>query len=161
MKVAESANYQKLVIAGEWDNVLSPKVTPESRLKFLNDLMRLKAQGKEIYIIRNPPVHIGFNPIYLGKFLRNRLPWSKRQSKSPSHLSRYELESMHKQTNLQLDEFFSDLGVVYINPFDYFCPDGKCPLFQDDGIHPTHIDEWHTTASEVKKRATFIDEIVQ
>ena len=149
--LAKSPAYQAVVIAGNWGTILSGKVTAECRRKLHDDLAELKRLGKDIYIVRMAPRSDQFHPGYLAH------TWLL----LPTYVARPGLEMRERQTNIDLDAYLSDVTTRFIDPFEYFCSRDTCPIFQDDGLRPTHSDEIHLAATEVVKRAVFIDEIVR
>jgi peptidoglycan/LPS O-acetylase OafA/YrhL len=151
INLAKSPAYTAVVIAENWGSVLSTSVTTECRRKLRDDLAELKRLGKNIYIVRNPPRSDLFRPEYLAH------AWPP----LPTNVARPGLEMREILTNVGLDGYLSDVTARFIDPFDYLCSRDTCPIFQDDGIHPTHTDETHLAASEAIKRAVFIDEIVR
>jgi peptidoglycan/LPS O-acetylase OafA/YrhL len=151
INLAKSPTYKAVVISENWGSVLSANVTAECRRKLPDDLAELKRLGKNIYIVRNPPRSDLSNPEYLAH------AWPP----VPTYVARSGLEIRERQTNVGLDGYLSDVTTRFIDPFDYLCSRDTCPIFQDDGIHPTHTDEAHLAASEAVKRAVFIDEIVR
>jgi hypothetical protein len=151
MNLAKSSAYRTVVIAENWGSVLSQRITVDCRRKLHHDLAELKRLGKNIYIVRNPPRSDLFNPEYLTH------AWPP----VPTYVARPGLEMRERQTNLDLDEYLSDVTTRFIDPFEYLCGRDTCPIFQDDGIHPAHTDETHLAAAEAVKRAVFIDDMVR
>ncbi len=151
INLAKSPTYKAVVIAENWGSILSESVTAECRRKLHDDLAELKRLGKYIYVVRNPPRSNLFHPGYLAH------AWPP----LPTYVARPGLEMRERQTNIGLDGYLSDVTTRFIDPFEYLCSRDTCPIFQDDGLHPTHTDETHLAAAEAVKRAVFIDEMVR
>jgi hypothetical protein len=151
IKLAKSPGYKAVVIAENWGSVLSKYVTAASRRKLHDDLAELKRLGKNIYIVRDPPFSDLFRPEYLAH------AWPP----LPAYVARPGLEMREKRTNIGLDGYLSDVATRFIDPFEYLCSRDSCPIFQEDGVHPTHTDESHLAATEAVKRAVFVDDIVR
>jgi len=151
INLAKSPAYKAVVIAENWGSVLSEGVTAECRRKLHDDLAAIKSLGKSIYILRNPPRSDLFDPVYLAH------AWPP----LPTYVARPGLEMQERLTNIGLDVYLSDVATRFIDPFEYLCNRDACPIFQDDGLHPTHTNENHLAAAEAVRRAVFIDEIVR
>jgi SGNH domain (fused to AT3 domains)/Acyltransferase family len=149
--LAKSAAYTAVIIAENWGSILSRSVTDESRKKLHGDLAELKRLGKDIYVVRNPPQSNLFRPMYLAH------AWPP----VPTDVARRALEIRERQTNIGLEVYLSDVTSRFIDPFEYLCGRDTCPIFQDDGLRPTHTDETHLAATEAVKRAVFFDDIVR
>lgn len=50
------------------------------------------------------------------------------------------------------------VDAILMDPYDYLCPNDKCPVSVDD--KPLYIDAYHMRATYAEQQAVFIDIIV-
>ena len=157
LKLAQSTNIKKLVLAANWELVFSDESLAENNARLLADLGLLKSMGKSIHVIAMAPHSRLLNPLVLAKPLRLGA-FGGGVSLQNQGLKRGDLEAMNTQF-ARLTEFTATVGGSLVNPLDYFCTDDHCPTVEDG--KPLFSDTFHITSLAVKQYATFIDPIVK
>jgi peptidoglycan/LPS O-acetylase OafA/YrhL len=150
INLAQDKSITKVVFAAYWPEFYVDGKLTKVAEKFSQDLLSLKAQGKKIYIITNPPMDRRFHPDSIAKGVRN----NRLSSVNDFSVPRSEIEP--NITNFL--SFGGLVGATIINPFDYLCKDMFCPVIRDG--KPLYNDEAHMRASYAEADAKFIDELV-
>lgn len=151
ISLAKRAQFKKIVFGGSWAELNSANTE-----LLIDDLNQLKAIGKEIILITQPPRSPDFDPTNLsGRLRREYLFGAGGDLKDFSiHQSSFENLDLYKA----LLVIAETTGSKLINPLDYFCPQHMCPAIINSNA--LYIDAFHIRASYAEKYATFIDEIV-
>lgn len=143
--LAKSEHVVKIVMGGKWPNFFRNNTFTDDGKIFINDLKLLRALGKDVIILGNPPAYKYFSQ------LRATLG-----SQANLVASRSSMESIEIYRGLQAIANAAD--VKLINVYDYFCTENFCPIVED-GV-PLYFDSTHITATFAEKSALFIDEII-
>ena len=158
IKLAKDPIYKKIVIAGFWPHAFSDNYVESNFQQFIADLALLKQSGKEIFLISMIPHSPKFNPTNLAHAFRLISLNSVVGISENVWLDRSQLEINDSSSFNYLSSIASKSGATLINPYDYFCPAGRCPVLIN--LKPIHMDDTHIRASYAREYATFIDEIV-
>lgn len=149
MELARDQSVLKVVLAGDWPRFFfDGKLTEQGEL-FVSDLRSLIDAGKQVYLIGRPPMDRRFEPSNVNRSLGSALgDWS---------MGRQEAED---EESISDTGRLADLvGAVLINPLDYLCTTGVCPVIRDG--KPLYNDASHIRADYAAASATFIDELVE
>lgn len=155
---AKKQVFKKIVFAGMWPDPNFENVLDKNHEKLIEDLLELKKLGKQVYLISRAPHSPLFNPTNLAKPLRKQIVLSKLISTKNIFYERSVIEEQDKASLAMLTTIANRGGATVINPYDYFCFEGKCPALIDSSA--MYSDDYHIRASHAKKYATFIDLIV-
>ena len=153
IKLAESGPYKRVVFGAGWAHLNSTN----ARL-LINDLQRLRKAGKEIFLIGHPPNSPKFDPSSLAGRLRKKALWGGEELQlADVSVPREQLENVALVASLAA--VAAEVGARLINPFDYLCPNGACPVLLNSTN--LYIDASHLRASHAARLATFIDAILE
>jgi hypothetical protein len=150
LKLAHDKKIIKIVYAANWGDLYTDGKLTNSAQRFSEDLINLKRLGKRIFIITNPPMNEEFSPDYLAKSARTNNLFNIYDSS----IARNKIE----RSIYQFVEFGKLTGASIVNPFDYFCDTGFCPIVREGT--PLYIDKSHMGAKYTASDAIFIDEIL-
>lgn len=159
MQLAAEPVYKRIVISASWQTVFSEDVYRKVGAEYLADLLRLKQQGKEIYLISMAPYSPTLDPTQLVKDIRQaHLVGEARMLQGDHWLMRDEIEFLQRPQGQRMQAFAESLGATIVDPFDTLCPDRKC-IYVRNGI-PLYRDALHIRASVTRTEAKFIDPLL-
>jgi len=122
--------------------------------KLAHDLARLKAMGKQVHLVLNPPG---------GKMADPTNPIKNRFVSSPSLVVRsIPMEEHVARTgaiNAKLRAVAAQAGIPVLDPAEWICSELECPVTDATGI-PTFKDSTHLRASYVEKNIQVFDDFV-
>jgi hypothetical protein len=133
------------VLGGKWPLFVENGVLNEEGRKFIIDLKELRAIGKEVVLLSNPPTYKFFST------LRATLKNNDELKIHRSNLEDYKNLNSLKAIGLAA-------GVNVIDTVEYICPNNFCEIVSN-GM-PLFSDATHITATHAIKRARFIDKIL-
>lgn len=153
----KSPEVKTVVLGAQWMGYLTGKDDHSSEkyaaLKTLiTDLKRL---NKTVYLILNIPIELSQSPS--GKIRRKLFkPWQA--AMAPSFNKQLWLSESRAMTANLLD-IASTTGAIVIDPVQQLCPQGQCIILDSEG-NPCYKDMAHLTASYVREKAGFLDQIL-
>jgi peptidoglycan/LPS O-acetylase OafA/YrhL len=154
MALAEEPDIPKVVLTGNWINLAPEGSLSDQGSRLATDLQRLRALGKEIYLILPHPVGWPFGPKLHLQAIRKGF-W---RAPSDSSISRAVVEEWTEPSRQGVELVARDAGSLTIDPYDYFCDGADCPTLVEG--EPLYIDCSHMRAKWVRKRALFLDAVV-
>jgi len=150
--LARSAQFKRIVFGGSWAELNSQNAS-----QLVAELKSLRSLGKEIVIIGQSPRSALFDPSNLAGRLRKKALWGDEAVHlSDVFVERRAIENVGLQR--ALGQVAANVDATLINPFDYLCPEGKCPALVNSSN--LYIDDGHLRASYAAEMATFIDETI-
>lgn len=170
-------NVIRIVIAGIWaamfdedkgltyrfeDGRLVPMTQQEARHAVFQSISQMiheiRDAGIEVTLIGTIPLHV---KLMNGPVLdRLELLRVRRGETTLSIAPDFALnEGINEEVAASIRAAAQAAGADYIDPTAYLCPDGRCPLYQDNhnGIYK---DESHITASYAREHAIFMDKTI-
>lgn len=155
LKLAHSPNVKRLVLSGGWRTAEDGS---ETVVRLIDDLVQLNSRGKEIFLVSRSPQSPRFGPHRLANVFRVDYLTTGTARPISFSVPRSEIESQDAAGQQMLSKIASRTNATFINPYDYFCPDGVCTIVRES--EPLWNDPNHIRASFAKQKATFIDRIV-
>lgn len=113
--------------------------------------------GKDIVLISNPPTSAAFSAQYLVKRVRTAYLLGQPTGGLIEEVAQKDTATP-KGAPAKMRQISASIGAVFIDPFDYLCPNGECVAMK--GGKPLYVDSAHLRASYVRKYVTYIDQIV-
>ena len=153
LKLAKSNQYRRIVFGGSW-----AELNAQNKPRLIGELKELRRLGKEIFIIGQPPRSPSFDPSNLAGKLRKKALWgSETVELQDVYIERALIENAGLQRTLAA--IAAEVDATFINPFDYICPDKKCPALVNSSN--LYIDDAHLRGSYAAHMAKFIDETIE
>lgn len=160
IKLAQAPQYKRIVLSADWGLVFSKANYDATGKPLLQDLGRLKAMGKKIYIISMAPFSPVLAPARIAKKFRlAHLTDEGTTLRGDYWIRRDKVDFLQKPAGRLMQKMADSLGIKVINPLNTFCTAVKC-LYVKDG-NPLYVDAYHLRPSTTRNEATFIDRIVQ
>ena len=121
-------------------------------LKLEEFIHRIK-NGKRIVLLLDNPEDERFNPkaYFEGSRMKNM--------EIKSYIEQIPINPEQGKLKERLVEIAKRQNVEYIDPADYFCIDGMCNIFSEDG-NPIYKDSNHIRPYYVREKAAFIENLV-
>jgi len=117
-------------------------------------LQTLRQAGKRIVIVLSSPRGQAVEPQRL--IGRSLWAWREPAIVPPSKSS---LKAIVQDVDDQVRAVAHAVGAEVVDPFDFFCRDGVCPVVDEQG-QPIFIDDSHIRASYVTSRVDYLDRYI-
>jgi len=174
--LAASAQVDTVVVGAAWNGYFSDsqremlfndgkvrKAFPDPEAQELawnalrKSLVRLRAAGKRVFVILQPPAGAAFDPqtMYRG----TRLGTIEAVAKiAPFDLADYELKNAAPRARLAA--IAAATGAIVIDPAQHLCSGGSCPVLDDAGA-PLYTDGIHMRPAYSRRAANFLDQTLE
>jgi len=149
--LAQSAVYSKVVFGGGWG-----ELTARNSEALVKVIAALKSRGKEVILIGQPTRSPIFDPTNLATTLRKNYLFGGEGGLTDVDVDQSSIENLVLRASL--NDIAHRTGARIVDPYDYLCPQRKCPALIDSS--PLYIDAFHIRASYARQVATFVDDIV-
>lgn len=105
----------------------------------LQAIRMLRAKGKRVYLVLQPPTGDKFDPrsMITGSRFNEMMP----RTDMPPFLVN-EFREVNAEPIARLKEIARQTGTIVVDPVDYLCKDGKCPVLSQSG-EPIYTDPVH------------------
>lgn len=154
----KSPEVKTVVLGAQWLGYLKENnIASNKKYAALKSLItELKDLNKTVYLILNIPIAAIQNPS--DKISRKLFkPW---QAKMASSFDRKLWLSQSQSMTDTLKWIAASTGTKIIDPAEQLCSDGQCVILDPEG-NPCYKDMAHLTASYVREKAGFLDQILE
>lgn len=158
IKLAKLPIYKTIVLAGSWEAFFAntPELVEANLGKLAVDLNDLRKYGKDVVLISMSPHSSDFEPRKIAASLMNIYFPDYVHTNPNRWVERRSIEDLNSLERLR--GLAAKVDAILMDPYDYLCPNDKCPVSVDD--KPLYIDAYHMRATYAEQQAVFIDIIV-
>lgn len=158
MTEARQPKYSRLVIAANWNLMLSEPTYSKNIEHLQADLLALRDSGKQLFFLSMAPHSTYLDPLALTQPFRLGMYFGE-QPPSDIWIDRTALEIPDQATLGKLKDLATAVNAEVINPFDFLCRANKCPAMVDG--RPLYDDGYHFKAATARHYAVFIDRFLE